>query len=114
MKKSFLLMAALLVTLCGCDYFPFGYTAIGDIVQNPANYQGKEVKVKGTVSNVLKIPFVEFKVYTVKDEGGELTVLTDAQLPALNQKIALRATIDSTAIVGGEAVGLKLKEVKRL
>jgi len=113
MKKHILLIFIALVTLTGCDYLPFGYTGIKDVMQNPANYEGKEIKVKGIVANVLKIPFVEIKLYTIKDEGAELTVLTDLQLPGTNQKIAIRAIVDNTAIIGGESIGLKLKEIKR-
>ena len=113
MKKNILLIVVILITVTGCDYFPFGYTDIKDIVQKPAYYEGKEIKVKGTVSNVFKIPFVEIKFYTVKDAGGELTVITDGPLPGTNQDIKIRAVVDSTAIIGGESIGLKLKEIKR-
>ena len=114
MKKNLLLTAVMLVTLTGCDYFPFGYTGIGEVVKNPARFQGKEIKVKGTVSDAVKIPFVEMKLYTIKGEGGELTVLTDGPLPAADQQIAIRATVDSMAVIDGEIIGLKLKETKRL
>ena len=113
MKKNILLIVVILIAVTGCDYLPFGYTDIKDIVQKPANYEGKEIKVKGTVSNVFKIPFVEIKLYTVKDAGGELTVITDGPLPGMNQDIKIRAVVDSTAIIGGESIGLKLKEIKR-
>lgn len=113
MKRA-LAFIMILLTLSGCDYLPFGYTPISEIVLHPAQFEGKEIKVKGKVSNVLKIPFVEIKLYTVKDEGGELTVITEGSLPATNQDIAIRAVVDNTMIIGGESLGLKLREIRRL
>ena len=40
------------VMLAGCDYLPFGYTPIKDIVAAPANFDGKEVKLKGKVKEI--------------------------------------------------------------
>jgi hypothetical protein len=114
MKLRIFTLTVLLITIAGCDYLPFGYTGIKDVVQNPAAYEGKEIKIKGTVSNVTKIPFIEMKVYSLKDKGGEITVITDGPLPAANEKIAVRGRVSSIAIVGGESFGLKVKEIKRL
>jgi hypothetical protein len=106
-----------IVVLCivaGCDYLPFGYTEISDVVRNPAVYDGKEIKIKGSVSNVVKIPFIEMKMYSLRDKGAEITVITDGPLPAGNQKIAVKVRVSSMAIIGGESIGLKVKEIKRL
>jgi hypothetical protein len=114
MISRIIAMIMLLVAVAGCDYLPFGYTEIKDVVQNPAVYDGKEIKIKGTVSNVTKIPFIEMKMYSLKDKGTEITVLTEGPLPAGNDKIAVRVLVSSIAIVGGESIGLKVKEIKRL
>jgi hypothetical protein len=114
MKLRICILAALVFALAGCDYLPFGYTEIKDVVENPATYEGKEIKLKGTVTDVVKVPLIELKMYSIKDNGNEITVITDGDLPSINQKIALKARVSSVAIVGGEAIGLKAREIRRL
>ena len=46
MKPRIIALAVLLCTFAGCDYLPFGYTEIGDVVRNPALYEGKEIKIR--------------------------------------------------------------------
>ena len=114
MKPRIIALAVLLCTFAGCDYLPFGYTEIGDVVRNPALYEGKEIKIQGSVSDVVKVPFIEMKMYSLKEKGAEITVITDGPLPAANQKIAVKVRVSSIAIIGGESIGLKVKEIKRL
>jgi hypothetical protein len=114
MKRRYALLFIMVMALFGCDYLPFGYTEIKDIAQNPAAYEGKEIRIRGTVSNVVKIPFVEIKMYSIKDNGAEIAVITDGPLPAENQQIAIKAQVNNTAIIGGQSIGLKLREIKRL
>lgn len=114
MKPRICILAALVFALAGCDYLPFGYTEIKDVVENPATYEGKEIKLKGTVTDVAKIPLIELKLYSIRDNGNEITIVTDGDMPPVNQKIALKARVSSVAIVGGEAIGLKARETRRL
>lgn len=106
------LLAAL--ALAGCDYLPFGYTPIKDIVAAPANFEGKEVKLKGRVRDVIKLPIVDLKAYTLQDEGGEITVTTHGALPAANAEVALKGTVKSAVIIGGHSLGLRVEETRRL
>lgn len=57
----------------GCDYF--GFTKTKEIADNPIKFEGKEVKVKGTVENAFRIPLTETVVYTVKDDSGSIMVV---------------------------------------
>lgn len=109
-------LAALLtaLALAGCDYLPFGYTPIKDIVAAPANFEGKEVKVKGKVRDVIKLPILDFKAYTLYEEGGEIAVTTHGALPAANAEIALKGTVKSAVIIGGQSLGLRVEETQRL
>ena len=59
--------------LAGCDYLPFGYTAIRDIVAAPANFEGKEVKLKGKVTDITRVPIVELKSFALNDDTAEIT-----------------------------------------
>lgn len=99
--------------LAGCSALPFGYTRIGDILATPAQFEGKEVKVKGKVTGALQVPVVEFRSYTLSDETGEIAVLTKDNVPAPQQEVAVSGIVRSLAIIGGQSLGLRLEETKR-
>ena len=112
-NRTWVVLFAVLA-LAGCDYLPFGYTPVRDIVAAPANFEGKEVKLKGTVTDVTKLPVLNIKAYTLRDDTAEITVATDGNLPAVNDRVALKGTVKSTVILGGQSVGLRVEETKRL
>ena len=115
MRKVFAFAAvALGITLGGCDMLGIGYTPIKEIVASPARFDGQQVKVTGIVTSTTKIPFVEMKAYVLRAEGAELTVTTLAELPAVEEKVSVQGKVESTAIVGGRSVGLRLVEDRRL
>lgn len=99
--------------MLACDAIDASYTKIGEVVKNPSLFDGKEVSVRGKVVDVLKLPLVETKFYTVRDETGELLVLTSAAPPGMGMEVRVKGSIDTMAILGGRSFGLHLKEVKR-
>ena len=114
-RFAFLLPALLMMTaLSGCDYLPFGYVPIKDITTAPANFEGKEVKLKGKVSNITKLPILDLKSFTLQDGTGEISVATEGNLPAVGDKVALAGTVKSAAIIGGRSLGLQVQEIRRL
>ena len=102
-----------LFSLAGCDYLPFGYTPIKEIVAAPGSFEGKEVKIKGKVVDVIKLPILG-QAYVVRDDDADITVMTNDTLPPLNSDVALKGIVRSTAIVGGQSIGLRVEETKRL
>ena len=115
MKK--ILMAAIcagLLGLSGCDYLPFGFTPVKEIVTSPAQFEDKEVRVKGKVKDITKVPLLDLKMYVLDDGSGEVTVMTSQSLPAVNETVTLKGVVESMAIMGGESIGLRIKETKRL
>ncbi len=109
-----LLLAAVLTLVAGCDYLPFGFTPVGDIVANPAKFEGQEVRIKGTVAEALKIPLLEIRVFTLDDGTGQVPVATSGIMPGSQQKVAVRGRVESAAIIGGQSIGLHVTEIKRL
>jgi hypothetical protein len=109
-----ILFIGVLLLLAGCDYIPSGYIPIDDIHQSPGRYEGKEIKVKGKVTNISKLPFLKTKNYTLRDETGEITVFTEDTLPPMDETIAIKATVKAMAIIDDQTVGLRLEEVKKL
>ena len=114
MKKMLLgVILAGLLALPGCDYLPFGFTPVKEIVTSPAQFEGKEVRVKGKVKDILKVPLVDLKLYVLDDGSGEVTVVTGENLPAVNETVSLKGVVESMAIMGGESIGLRIKETRR-
>ncbi|HET7596187.1 MAG TPA: hypothetical protein VFK15_04590 [Burkholderiales bacterium] len=113
MPRALPFAAAALLSVAGCDYLPFGYTTIREIVAAPGTFEGKEVKIRGTVTDSIKLPILG-QAYTVRDDGGEISVITHGSLPAANAEVALTGIVKSAAIVGGQSIGLRVEETKRL
>lgn len=107
-----LAVVAFALTLTGCDYLPFGYTPVKEITAAPANFEGKEVKLKGKVASIIKL--MGLQAYTLQDETGEITVTTQGRLPATGDAVALKGVVKSAVIIGGQSLGLRVEETKRL
>jgi len=106
------LMIVTAVVMGGCDYLPFGYTAIREITQAPGQFEGKEVRLKGQARGTLSI--LGLKAYTLRDETGEIPVVTSGALPAENAEIVIKGVVKSAVIVGGASLGLRVEEIRRL
>ncbi|OIP12564.1 MAG: hypothetical protein AUK53_07535 [Betaproteobacteria bacterium CG2_30_59_46] len=114
MKKMLLGVALInLLALSGCDYLPFGFTPVKEIVASPAQFEGKEVRVKGKVKDITKVPLIDLKLYVLDDGSGKVTVVAGEGLPAVNETVSLKGVVESMAIMGGESIGLHIKETKR-
>lgn len=107
------LAGALCAMLLGCSYLGVGITDIGDIVGNPSRFEGTEVRVKGKVVDVNKVPIIDLRLYTLRDATGEITVIAGDTLPALNSTAVVKAKVETTAIVQGQALGLRLTEIEK-
>ncbi len=96
---------ALALALVGCGMTSLGADRIGTLLQDPAAYDGKTVKVVGEVTNVVKLPFLETRLYTVRDGTGELVVVTYGELPRVGQRVIARGTFSTLATFGVQSVG---------
>lgn len=112
-RRITLTACATLLLVAGCDYLPFGYTPIKEIVAGPGGFESKEVKIKGKVADSIKLPILG-QAFIVRDETGEITVITNGTLPQPNADVALTGVVRSTAIVGGQSIGLRVEETKRI
>lgn len=106
------LVVACALALAGCDYLPFGYTPIGEITDAPASFEGKEVKLKGRAEGATGL--MGFRAFLLRDDSGEIVVVTQGELPASGASVALKGTVRSAVIIGGNALGLRVEETKRL
>lgn len=98
--------------LAGCERAA-GISPIGEITQAPAAFEGREVKVRGTVSQLLKLPLTDAKSYRLKDASGEIVVWTTGPMPGDGEELWVRGRVESAVILAGESYGLALKEIER-
>jgi len=103
-----------LLLLSGCDYLPFGLTPVKEIVTSPAQFEGKEIRVKGKVKDITKVPLIDLRLYVLDDGSGEVNVVTQNALPAVNETVTVKGVVESAAILGGQSLGLRIRETKRL
>lgn len=100
--------------LPSCSQLGIGFTKIGDLLANPQKYSTKEVRIRGRVTNVLKLPFVETKIYSIRDDSGEISVRTERKAPMAGEtEVRVKGVLDTVATIGDQNVGLHLREVER-
>ena len=109
-----ILAGCALLLLVGCDYMPFGYTPIGEIQENPAQFQEQEIRIRGVVTDISRIPFLDIKSYLLRDDSGEIAVLTEDALPAMDEAVAIKATVQTAATLGRQSFGVRVKETGKL
>jgi hypothetical protein len=79
----------------------------------PANFDGKEVMLRGVAKEVTRLPLFNFKSYVLQDDSGQVTILTERQLPKMNEEIRVKVKVGSLAIINGEPLGTTFVEVER-
>jgi len=105
---------ALAVSLSGCDYLPFGFTPIGQITAQASAFENREVKLRGRVADVNKIPILNVSMYTLRDASGEIVVVNPVDLPKVGEEIAMRGRVESLLILAGQGMGTTVREISRL
>jgi hypothetical protein len=114
MQKRIGVLLLMVSILTGCDYFSYGATSLASIQTHAAQMEQKEVKVIGTVKGTSEFPFINMKMYILKDTSGEMLVTTDGLLPKEGEKIALTGRVENAATISGQSLGVHIKEIKRL
>ena len=109
------LLAAILAVavMISCDRFGIGFAKIGDLLAKPEKFSEQEVRIHGTVSDVLKIPLVSTALYAVNDGTGQIMVSTDRGAPLAGSQVRVKGVLDSVASMGGQNIGLHLREIER-
>ncbi len=81
----FLILFSVLISL-GCA------TSIKRIKNDPARFDGKKVHIKGQVISSLEL--AEINCFTLRDNTGNLLVVTDNMLPLKNDKIRVSGVVN--------------------
>lgn len=112
--KSVALLWGAMLALSACAYVPFGFTPIRDILAHPTQYENKQVKVLGVVSDVTKLPFLNTAFYTLTENKAQIIVTTQATTPASGSHVIVVGEVESVAIIGDQSIGLHIREIKRV
>src|SRR5690348_14557286 len=99
------------IVLGGCG--GINATPIRDITASPANFDGKEVTLHGIAKEATRIPLINMKSYVLKDDTGEIMVLTEGDLPKANEKLTVRVKVANLAVINGEPLGTTVTEISR-
>ena len=101
---------------CSPDRRPRALTRFGrrrspTFVTIPGRYQHHTVSIDGTVTTSWGIPLVPFRLYKVDDGTGEVTVVSESgRMPTRGARVRVKGRVDDVAVIGGQAVGLHLRE----
>ena len=100
-------LASTLLLLAGCA----SVTPIGNLLSNPAKYNGKTVKVEGQVTK--SVGAIVAGGYEIKDNTGQLTVVSEgASPPPEGVKIGVKGIFQSLLTLGTKTLAV-LKEQSR-
>jgi outer membrane murein-binding lipoprotein Lpp len=100
-------VAAILLLLAGCA----SVTPIGNLLSNPAKYNGKTVKIEGDVTR--SVGAIVAGGYEVKDNTGQLTVVSEGNSPPpQGVKIGVKGVFQSLLTLGTKTLAV-LKEQSR-
>ena len=77
-------------------------TRIADIKDQPGRFDGRSVTVSGTVTGSVNLLVVKY--FTVRDESGEINVVTQGALPREGEKVRVKGTVDQAFKLAGASV----------
>jgi hypothetical protein len=96
---------ALLLLLAGCA----GVTPIGELLDNPARYDGKTVRVEGEVSE--SAGGLGLGAYQVKDDTGTLTVVSETGgPPRTGSKVGVKGRFEALITLGSKSLAVLREE----
>ena|SRR5271157_306561 len=112
MVKKALIIILIVAAIGGGAWYYFSrthHTSIESILANPGAYGGKEVTIEGVVTDRTSF-FVVAKFYKVKDQSGEITVVTKKTLPQVKSTVRAKGRIDDAFQVGDQKLTVFVEE----
>ena len=101
-RRSRLIALAGLVVTVGCA----GTTRIGNILDDPSSFDGREVRIEGEVTEPVGVPFVG-GTYDVSDGSGTLRVVSDeGGVPREGAEVSVVGTFRALFSLGAETLAV--------
>jgi len=86
---------------------------IGDILDNPSQYEGEELTVSGTIGETIWFALLEKGAYQVGDGTGNIWIITSQPPPQKGQTVSVRGTLQPAITLGDRSFGTVIVESKR-
>lgn len=97
--RCFLLIALTVLLAFGCSTLLA--TRISEIKDNPRHYDGREVTISGVVTDSANLVVV--KTFSVKDDSGEIRIVTKRSLPKKGEKVRVTGRVDQAFSIGSSS-----------
>jgi hypothetical protein len=113
MLRNRMLRAGLAILFSSLILFGCGglfSTPIGKILADPRAYAGKTVTVSGEVTQIFSLFFIKY--FRLKDETGEIVIVTDKPLPKVGTKIRVKGTVQEAFSIGDQQLIVLVEQSK--
>ena len=103
MKRIIIGIVILIVIGAGAWYYmsQVRTTSIQKIINNPGAYAGKELTIEGEIIDRTAF-FGTLKFYKIKDNSGEIIVITRKSLPEVKSSALVKGKMDDTFALGDQ------------
>ena len=105
----FILSILLLTTVFASGCIPTD--DIGDILAEPEQYEGKEVRIKGTVGDTIWL--ISEGAYQVGDGTGTIWVTTKEPPPQQGTTVTVKGSVEPAVTIGDTSLGTVVVESER-
>ena len=85
-------------------------TPIGKILANPRAYAGQTVTVSGEVTQIFSLVIIKY--FRVRDETGEITIVTDKPPPKVGTKVKVKGTVQEAFSIGNQQLIVIVEQSK--
>ena len=108
MMRTGVLLIIFVFALSGCFS-----VSISDIKDKPQKYSGKQVLIRGEVTETLSIPFVQEGIYQINDGTGKIWVISQAHVPSRGEDVTVKGEVKTGFTVADRTFGTVIAEEKK-
>lgn len=98
--------AIVLAALAACGRFRT--TSIKDVLENPAAYEGKSVKLEGTVADATNLMVLKF--YHLEDATGRIAVVARRAVPLRGARVTVAGTVHQAFAIGDQNLTVVIED----
>jgi hypothetical protein len=111
MLKNIIIGVLVVIIVAGGAWYyvnNIAHTPIGKILENPRDYDGKDLTISGEVTDRVSLLFVKY--FQLKDNTGEITVVTKRSLPAIGSKVRVKGHVEEAFAIGDQQMLVFMEE----
>ncbi len=106
-KQAWISLILTAVCLAGCSW----HTSIGDINRDPSRFTGKEITIRGQVSD--SVGLLRAGVFQLDDGTGSIWVFSqDFGIPAKDTKVSVTGQVQQGFTFAGKNYGVIFRQTK--